>query len=180
MVFCLFSPIFGDDLGSKVVFFCRKYVYIHETYSQWTLKCFWHILRQLQSRSIVPLRHILNCVRPNAIFSCSSCPYLEGGSDPFNCNTIRHNGAIYILTILSWAEARRRGGGAQSPNFLTYKEPKNQFQGTNSASLWNLVGRYDNLIPTRFLAPIDCLKIPALVVSLSPSFWALFLLVTPV
>jgi hypothetical protein len=32
-----------------------------------------------------------------------------GGSDPFNCNTIRHNGAIYILTILSWAEVRRRG-----------------------------------------------------------------------
>jgi hypothetical protein len=25
----------------------------------------------------------------------------------------------------------------------------------------SLVGRYDNPIPTRFLAPIDCLKIPA-------------------
>jgi hypothetical protein len=29
----------------------------------------------------------------------------------------------------------------------------------NSASLWSLAGRYDNPIPTRFLAPIDCLKI---------------------
>jgi hypothetical protein len=27
--------------------------------------------------------------------------------------------------------------------------------------LWSLVGRYDNPIPTRFLTPIDCLKIPA-------------------
>jgi hypothetical protein len=26
----------------------------------------------------------------------------------------------------------------------------------------SLAGRYDNPIPTRFLAPIDCLKIPAL------------------
>jgi hypothetical protein len=26
-------------------------------------------------------------------------------------------------------------------------------------------GRYDNPIPTRFLAPIDCLKIPALLMS---------------
>ena len=32
----------------------------------------------------------------------------------------------------------------------------------NSASLCSLAGRYDNLIPTRSLVPIDCLKIPAL------------------
>jgi hypothetical protein len=41
------------------------------------------------------------------------------------------------------------------------EEPKNRFQGTNSGRLCSLAGRYDNLIPTRFLAPIDCLKIPA-------------------
>ncbi len=35
-------------------------------------------------------------------------------------------------------------------------EPRNRFQGMNSA------GRYDNPIPTWFLAPIDYLKIPAL------------------
>jgi hypothetical protein len=40
-------------------------------------------------------------------------------------------------------------------------EPRNRFQGMNSASLSSLAGRYDNPIPTRFLAPIDCLKIPA-------------------
>jgi hypothetical protein len=32
----------------------------------------------------------------------------------------------------------------------------------NSARLCSLAGRYDYPIPTRFLAPIDCLKIPAL------------------
>ncbi len=31
----------------------------------------------------------------------------------------------------------------------------------NSASLCSLAGRYDNPIPPGFLAPIDCLKIPA-------------------
>ncbi len=31
-----------------------------------------------------------------------------------------------------------------------------------SVSLCSLVGHYDNPIPTRFLAPIDCSKIPAL------------------
>jgi hypothetical protein len=31
-----------------------------------------------------------------------------------------------------------------------------------SASLCSLAGRYDNPIPPRLLAPIDCLKIPAL------------------
>jgi hypothetical protein len=46
--------------------------------------------------------------------------------------------------------------------FLNFKEPMNRFQGTNSARLCSLAGRYDNPIPSRFLAPIDCLKIPAL------------------
>jgi hypothetical protein len=50
----------------------------------------------------------------------------------------------------------------QSTNFSTFKEPKNRFQGTNSARLCSLAGRYDNPIPTWFLASLDCLKIPAL------------------
>jgi hypothetical protein len=49
----------------------------------------------------------------------------------------------------------------QSPNFETNKEPKNRFQRINSTRLSCLAGRYDNPIPTRFLAPIDCLKIPS-------------------
>jgi hypothetical protein len=51
----------------------------------------------------------------------------------------------------------------QSPNFQTFDEPRNRFQGINCAILCSLAvaGRYDNPIPTRFLAPIDCLKIPA-------------------
>jgi hypothetical protein len=43
----------------------------------------------------------------------------------------------------------------QSPYFLM---SRNQLQGMNSASLCSLAGRYDNLIPTRFLAPTDCSK----------------------
>ncbi len=38
-------------------------------------------------------------------------------------------------------------------------------QEINSASLCNLAGRYDNHIPKRFLAPIDCFKIPAVIYS---------------
>jgi hypothetical protein len=41
-------------------------------------------------------------------------------------------------------------------------EPRNRFQGIKSASLCNRASRYDNPIPTWFIAPIDCLKIPAL------------------
>jgi hypothetical protein len=39
--------------------------------------------------------------------------------------------------------------------------PRNRFQGMNSARLCSLAGRYNNPIPTRCLAPIDFLKIPA-------------------
>ncbi len=49
----------------------------------------------------------------------------------------------------------------QSLNFLTFKEHRNPIQGINSASLCGLAGRYENPIPTCFLAPRDCLKITA-------------------
>ncbi len=49
--------------------------------------------------------------------------------------------------------------------FIIFKKPKNRFQGINSASLCSIAGRYDNLIPIRFQAPIDCFKIPALTFS---------------
>jgi hypothetical protein len=39
------------------------------------------------------------------------------------------------------------------PEFKTFKEPKNRFQGTRSARLWSLAGRYGNSIPTQFLTP---------------------------
>jgi hypothetical protein len=45
--------------------------------------------------------------------------------------------------------------------FLNFWEPRNRFQGIDSASLCSLAGRYDNPIPTRFPAPIDSSKIPA-------------------
>jgi hypothetical protein len=61
--------------------------------------------------------------------------------------------------IFAWAEGGRTA--AQSPYFLTFMEPRNRFQGMNSASLCSLAGRHDNPIPPRFLAHIDSLKIPA-------------------
>jgi hypothetical protein len=57
-------------------------------------------------------------------------------------------------------------GSSYKPNavprdgiFLTSKEPRNRFQGIDSASICSLTGRYNNPIPTWFLAPIDCSKI---------------------
>ncbi len=49
------------------------------------------------------------------------------------------------------------------PIFLNVYGAPNWYQGMNSASLCSLAGRYDNPIPPRFLAPIDFLKISALV-----------------
>jgi hypothetical protein len=45
--------------------------------------------------------------------------------------------------------------------FKRFLEPRNRYQGMNSASLCRQAVRYNNPIPPRFLAPIDCLKIPA-------------------
>jgi hypothetical protein len=42
-------------------------------------------------------------------------------------------------------------------------DPRNRFQGIDSASIYSLAGRYENPIPPWFLALIDSSKIPALV-----------------
>ncbi len=61
-----------------------------------------------------------------------------------------------------------RGGGvvvtsSSTPEheFYTFKEPRNRFQGIDSASLCSPAGRYVNPFLAWFLAPIDCSKIPA-------------------
>ncbi len=59
--------------------------------------------------------------------------------------------SIYRALIAKWFS---------EPVFLII-EPRNLFQEMNSASQSSLAGRYDNPILTRFLAPKDCLKIPA-------------------
>jgi hypothetical protein len=54
-----------------------------------------------------------------------------------------------------------RADAKLSPNFKLFKKPKIRFQGIHTAS--SLAGRYDNPVPTRVLALIDCLKISALI-----------------
>ncbi len=68
---------------------------------------------------------------------------------------LQHSSHQPLWTQSTWLTAE--------PEFLTFKEPKNRLQGISSASLCGLAGQYDNPIPTRFLAPVDCLKIPALI-----------------
>ncbi len=76
-----------------------------------------------------------------------------------------------VFSVICWAE----------PGFLNSKEPRNRFPRIDYASLCRLAGGYDKTIPTRFLAPIGCSKIPAqhrreqawrdqTYISLSPSF----------
>ncbi len=72
-------------------------------------------------------------------------PHSNGGLNNQSHKTVMYKGN------LSWARI-----------FKLLREPKNRFQGIDSASLCSLVGRYDNPKHTRFLAPIDSLKIPAL------------------
>jgi hypothetical protein len=69
--------------------------------------------------------------------------------------------SVVVLTLESilWNWCQRR-------YFKTFKEPRNRIQRSNSTSLCCMAGRYDNPIPTRFLASIDCSKIPVLATDL--------------
>ncbi len=83
----------------------------------------------------------LQCRTVNILVSCPSGPLVLG------------LWAVLDSSVLHQSRARI---------FKTFMEPRNRSQWMNSTSLCSLAGRYDNPIPTRFLAPIDCLKIPAL------------------
>ncbi len=79
------------------------------------------------------------------------------------CNV--HVGRIVSHQLEKWSLSTGINSRPQTikaePVFLNVLEPRNRFQGLNSASLCSLAGRYDYPTPTRFLAPIDCSKIPA-------------------
>jgi hypothetical protein len=67
-----------------------------------------------------------------------------------------------FLTLWRISELNRGCGTVHTePEFFTFREPKNRFQWINSACPCSLGGRYDNPLPSRFLVPVDCLKIPA-------------------
>jgi hypothetical protein len=82
------------------------------------------------------------------------------------CNTRQEDEIVFASPGQSAAAAQQEHHDLNnylfmSPYFETFMEPRNRFQGMNSASLCSLAGRFDNPIPPRFLAPIDSLKIPA-------------------
>jgi hypothetical protein len=65
---------------------------------------------------------------------------------------------MYILE----SKCREKPTYTAEPEFLNFYESQESIQkGINSASLCSLAGRHDNPIPALFLAPINCLKIPA-------------------
>jgi hypothetical protein len=85
----------------------------------------------------------------------------EGGGEPNN-NSIK---ALSFSNILSpW------GGDDKDFSWISCSSPEPEFlnwaqesiPSNQVARLCSLAGRYDNPVPTRFLVPIDCLKIPAL------------------
>ncbi len=51
-------------------------------------------------------------------------------------------------------------GKSRARIFKLLRSPKIDPKELISAMLCSQAGQYDNPIPTRFLAPIDCLKIP--------------------
>jgi hypothetical protein len=67
------------------------------------------------------------------------------------------------LTFLLPGEDRRTIDLNIQPNHVSRARICQRFRSPriDSASLCILAGRYDNPLPTRFLAPIECLKIPA-------------------
>ncbi len=65
------------------------------------------------------------------------------------------------MLLLHLTETENTCSTELSTYFLMFMEPRNRFQGMKSASLRSLAGRCENPIPTRCLAPKDCLKIPA-------------------
>ncbi len=60
-----------------------------------------------------------------------------------------------------WVAWRGRFHPNQSRIVNFFGDPKNRFLGTNFARLCSLMGRYDNPINTRFLAPTGSSKIPS-------------------
>jgi len=130
----------GSGLGSKL---------------EWAIyACTVHIPRPYLGPSSIKVLQRLLQLRRELGRKCSSC---AAGSSVW-AGLASSFLALFLLVLYSTGGTPH---SLQSQNFLTFKGPKNRLQGFNSASLCSLAGRYDNPIPIWFLAPIDCLTIPA-------------------
>jgi hypothetical protein len=73
------------------------------------------------------------------------------------CRTFFKLEKVFKQTILSFERQGRKLVGISfchlSPNFNTFKDPRNRFQGINSASLCSLAGRYDHPIYPSYSVP---------------------------
>jgi hypothetical protein len=80
------------------------------------------------------------------------------------CNTGQEMAAVNVVQDRLSAENKSFPAvlvETQMRYFQTLMEPRNRFQGIDSASHCIQEGRYDSPNPARFLATIDCSKIPA-------------------
>ncbi len=64
---------------------------------------------------------------------------------------LKVTGTLYLLALSQSRKQYPREN--PEPVFITFKEPRNRFQGIDSASLYSLAGRFNNPIPIRSLAP---------------------------
>jgi hypothetical protein len=85
-------------------------------------------------------------------------------STPLDRRMLGLNPVLVFLNNILWLGTEKEQGyrtGPPEPEFLIFKKPRNRPRESVPPDYVAWRGRYDNPIPTRFLAPIDCLKIPA-------------------
>ncbi len=119
--------------------------------------------------SLADMKYWQNFLSESAtIFSLSSTPK----------ENFRYTRYLYLKVaqckICTYCRALCRSNWAlvhSTPQIISFKILKRYFSpGIDSDSLCSLAGRYDNPIITRFLAPMDCSKIPAHVFISYPHF----------
>ncbi len=112
----------------------------------------------IQLTTGIKIRNLSVMRAPLVLFTSRAMSVLKPKSWTYNFAEVSGHNLVIFQT---WVSTYNVYITNQSPYFFTFMGPRNRFQGMNSASLCSLAGRYDNPIPPRFLAPIDCLNIPA-------------------
>ncbi len=94
---------------------------------------------------------------------CRFVNFDDNISEPKRClpppppspSPLRPSPRTWPVSSKAYSHRKSTSFALQSPKLKTYKEPKNRFQGPNSARLCSLMGRYDNPRLTQFLATIE-------------------------
>ncbi len=157
MTYSCILILFECDLPEFVLFFSARFLFYSAPFALCS-RIFGHLLQYWKIVQYKPRSQILNPWLGNIVHSDIGLTYRPASYGAWRAGTTESTITPPPSCTKNFATDLKSTGSWDGIFKLLWSPAID----SATASLCSLAGRYDNPLPTEFLAPIDCSKIPAL------------------